>query len=79
MNTKFGNASLALLALSALTLAACASSKEDDTMPPAVATESAPASDSSMTPVTDPAAMPPADSTTPPEESTLPPADSTTP
>lgn len=68
MNIKFRDVSLALLAASALTLAACAHTKDDATTPPADAT--APA---------DSTATPPADTTTPPPADSAAPASTTTP
>lgn len=63
MNIKFRDVSMALLAASVLTLAACASMKKDDaTTPPADATP-APASDATTAPPADSAA--PASTTTP--------------
>ena len=75
MNTTLRNASLALLASSVLTLAACASTNDDGMMTqPAESIESSPQDDASMTP------PPPTDRTTmPPTEDTTPPADSGTP
>lgn len=70
MNIKFRDVSLALLAASVLTLAACASTKDDSTVPPADSTTPAPA-DSTTTP--------PADTTTPPPADSAAPASTTTP
>lgn len=76
MNIKFRDVSLALLAASVLTLAACAHTKDDATSPPADAT--APA-DSTTTPPADATTTPPADTTTPPPADSAAPASTTTP
>ncbi len=71
MNIKFRDVSMALLAASVLSLAACASTKDDSTMPPA---------DSAPAPAEPSSATPPADSTAPPADATTtPPADSAAP
>ena len=63
MNIKMRDVSLALLTASVLTMAACASTRDDPTEPPADAT--APV-DEAATPATDASSVPPpADSTTP--------------